>query len=73
MSAVRCARNFLVQYADKFQIGHEAACFFAHFSQRRMLRRFFSYYRPHRRLFLLDFSCAVLVCPVAHGRRANFE
>ena len=25
-----------------------------------MLRRFFSYYRPHLRLFLLDFSCAVL-------------
>ena len=25
-----------------------------------MLRRFFSYYRPHRRLFVLDFSCAVL-------------
>src|SRR5262245_8378479 len=25
-----------------------------------MLRRFFSYYRPWRRLFLLDFSCAVL-------------
>jgi ATP-binding cassette, subfamily B, bacterial len=25
-----------------------------------MLRRFFSYYQPHRRLFLLDFSCAVL-------------
>ena len=25
-----------------------------------MLRRFFSYYRPHRRLFLLDFCCAVL-------------
>ncbi len=25
-----------------------------------MLRRFFAYYRPHRRLFLLDFSCAVL-------------
>ena len=25
-----------------------------------MLRRFFSYYRPHRRLFLIDFSCAVL-------------
>ncbi|WP_210497139.1 ABC transporter ATP-binding protein [Microvirga antarctica] len=24
-----------------------------------MLRRFFAYYRPHRRLFLLDFSCAV--------------
>src|SRR5579862_6928151 len=25
-----------------------------------MLRQFFSYYRPHRRLFLLDFSCAVI-------------
>ena len=25
-----------------------------------MLKRFFSYYRPHRRLFLLDFSCAVI-------------
>jgi ATP-binding cassette subfamily B protein len=25
-----------------------------------MLRRFFSYYLPYRRLFLLDFSCAVL-------------
>ncbi|MXP63362.1 ABC transporter ATP-binding protein [Roseomonas sp. M0104] len=25
-----------------------------------MLRRFFGYYRPHFRLFLLDFSCAVL-------------
>ncbi len=25
-----------------------------------MLRQFFAYYRPHRRLFLLDFSCAVL-------------
>jgi ATP-binding cassette subfamily B protein len=25
-----------------------------------MLRRFFSYYRPHRGLFMLDFSCAVL-------------
>ncbi|RIK38827.1 MAG: multidrug ABC transporter ATP-binding protein, partial [Chloroflexi bacterium] len=24
------------------------------------LRRFFSYYRPHRGLFLLDFSCAVI-------------
>ena len=24
-----------------------------------MLRRFFAYYRPHRRLFLVDFSCAV--------------
>jgi ATP-binding cassette subfamily B protein len=24
------------------------------------LRRFFTYYRPHRRLFVLDFSCAVL-------------
>jgi ATP-binding cassette subfamily B protein len=25
-----------------------------------MLRRFFAYYRPHRRLFILDFTCAVL-------------
>ena len=25
-----------------------------------MLRRFFSYYQPHRSLFLLDFFCAVL-------------
>jgi len=25
-----------------------------------MLQRFLSYYRPHRRLFLLDFGCAVL-------------
>jgi len=25
-----------------------------------MLREFFAYYRPHRRLFMLDFGCAVL-------------
>jgi ATP-binding cassette, subfamily B, bacterial len=25
-----------------------------------LLKRFFAYYRPHRRLFVLDFSCAVL-------------
>ncbi|MFE0758609.1 ABC transporter ATP-binding protein [Inquilinus sp. NPDC058860] len=25
-----------------------------------MLRRFFAYYRPHRRLFLLDFCCAIV-------------
>jgi ATP-binding cassette subfamily B protein len=25
-----------------------------------MLKRFFSYYRPHRRLFLMDFGCAVM-------------
>jgi ATP-binding cassette subfamily B protein len=25
-----------------------------------MLRRFFAYYRPHRRLFLLDFGCAII-------------
>jgi ATP-binding cassette subfamily B protein len=24
-----------------------------------LIRRFFAYYRPHRRLFLLDFSCAI--------------
>ena len=26
----------------------------------QLLRRFFAYYRPHRTLFLLDFSCAVV-------------
>ncbi|RFB12592.1 ABC transporter ATP-binding protein [Bacillus sp. HNG] len=26
-----------------------------------MLRRFFTYYKPHRTLFLIDFSCAVIV------------
>jgi len=26
-----------------------------------MLRRFFSYYKPYKRLFLLDFTCAVLL------------
>ena len=26
-----------------------------------MLRRFFSYYRPYKGLFLLDFGCAILV------------
>jgi hypothetical protein len=25
-----------------------------------MLKGFFAYYRPHRRLFLIDFGCAVL-------------
>src|SRR5687767_10301942 len=25
-----------------------------------LIRRFFAYYRPHRRLFVLDFSCAVV-------------
>ena len=29
-------------------------------SNRELFRRFASYYRPHRRLFWLDFSCAVL-------------
>lgn len=24
-----------------------------------MLRRFMSYYRPYKRLFILDFSCAI--------------
>lgn len=27
---------------------------------RAMLKRFFAYYRPHRRLFVLDFTCAVI-------------
>lgn len=26
-----------------------------------MLRRFFAYYRPHRKLFIIDFSCAIFV------------
>ena len=26
-----------------------------------MIKRFFSYYRPHKRLFYIDFFCAVLV------------
>jgi ATP-binding cassette, subfamily B, bacterial len=26
-----------------------------------MIRRFFTYYRPHRRLFIIDFSSAVIV------------
>src|SRR3954454_20808972 len=26
-----------------------------------MIRRFFSYYRPHKKLFILDFSSAVVV------------
>lgn len=26
-----------------------------------MIRKFLSYYKPHRRLFLIDFSCAVIV------------
>ncbi|MFC0300391.1 ABC transporter ATP-binding protein [Virgibacillus soli] len=26
-----------------------------------MIKRFFSYYKPHRRLFIIDFSCAVFV------------
>ena len=25
-----------------------------------MIRRFFSYYRPYKKLFLIDFGCAVL-------------
>src|ERR687895_790755 len=27
---------------------------------RQLLRRFFTYYQPHRKLFALDFTCAVL-------------
>ncbi|MUV37907.1 putative ABC transporter ATP-binding protein YwjA [Lentibacillus sp. JNUCC-1] len=26
-----------------------------------MIKRFFSYYRPHRRLFIIDFTSAVIV------------
>lgn len=42
-----------------------------------MLRRFFSYYKPYRRLFFLDFTCAVilavmeLVFPIAVGYVVN--
>jgi len=32
---------------------------FHHYPEAGILRRFFAYYRPHRRLFILDFSCAV--------------
>lgn len=32
-----------------------------------MLRRFFSYYRPHTRLFLLDFGCAVVAALLELG------
>src|SRR5690606_20804737 len=27
----------------------------------RMIRRFFTYYRPHKKLFIIDFSCAIVV------------
>src|SRR5215207_5111600 len=30
------------------------------YDTKQLLRRFFSYYRPHRKLFILDFSCAVV-------------
>src|SRR5690625_7668436 len=39
-----------------------------------MIRRFFSYYKPHRRLFIIDFTSAVIVAllelvfPVAVNR-----
>lgn len=26
-----------------------------------MLRRFFAYYRPYKKLFILDFSCTIFV------------
>lgn len=29
--------------------------------ENKMIRRFFTYYKPHRTLFLIDFSCAVIV------------
>jgi len=32
-----------------------------------MFRRFFSYYKPYKRLFLLDFSCAVLLAILELG------
>ena len=30
------------------------------YSNWTLIKRFFTYYRPHRKLFVLDFSCAVL-------------
>ena len=30
------------------------------YSNWTLIKRFFAYYRPHRRLFVLDFSCAVV-------------
>ncbi|WP_430471184.1 hypothetical protein [Thalassospira lucentensis] len=32
-----------------------------------MLKEFFSYYLPHKRLFILDFGCAVLSGLLALG------
>ncbi|EJL42905.1 hypothetical protein PMI08_02972 [Brevibacillus sp. CF112] len=32
-----------------------------------MLRRFFSYYRPYRGLFVLDFTCAIFVAVLELG------
>jgi ATP-binding cassette subfamily B protein len=32
-----------------------------------MLRRFFSYYKPYRKLFFLDFTCAVLLAVLELG------
>ena len=32
-----------------------------HSGTRQLLRRFFTYYQPHRKLFALDFSCAVVL------------
>jgi ATP-binding cassette, subfamily B, bacterial len=29
--------------------------------EKKMLKHFFSYYKPHKRLFIIDFSCAVFV------------
>ncbi len=30
------------------------------YSNRDLMKRFLAYYQPHRRLFWLDFSCAIL-------------
>ena len=32
-----------------------------------MIRRFFTYYKPHKRLFILDFSSAVIVAVLELG------
>ncbi|MCC2629748.1 MAG: multidrug transporter ATP-binding protein, partial [Thermomicrobiales bacterium] len=39
---------------------------------RQLLRRFFTYYQPHRKLFALDFSCAVLSGVLELGFPVNY-
>gem|GEM_PF-6925082 len=36
-----------------------------------MLRRFFAYYRPYKKLFILDFSCAIFGSSAGTGLPAG--